>query len=89
MLQRNGLFRDKTQTHAAIAEYKAVADRHNLSLATLSLAWCKQTDGVTSTIIGATSMVQLEEDIAAFEVTLSEGILAEIMDVFKRYPQPF
>lgn len=89
MLQRNGLFRDKTQTHTAIAAYKAVADKYNLSLATLSLAWCAQTDGVTSTIIGATSIAQLEEDIAAFEVTLSEELLAEIMAVFKCYPVPF
>jgi len=89
MLQRNGLFRDSTQTHEAIAAYKKVADKHNMSLATLSLAWCNQQDGITSTIIGATSMAQLEEDIAAFEVTLGEEILGEILAVFKRYPVPF
>ena len=72
MTQRNGLFRDKTRTHEAIAAYKEVADKHNMSLATLSLAWCSQVDGVTSAIIGATSMAQLEEDIAAFDATLSE-----------------
>jgi len=89
MLQRNGLFRDSTKTHEAIAAYKKVADKHNMSLATLSLAWCNQQDGITSTIIGATSMAQLEEDIAAFEVTLGEEILGEILAVFKRYPVPF
>lgn len=89
MIQRNGIFRDKAQSHAAIAAYKAVADKYDMSLATLSLAWCNQVDGVTATIIGATSMAQLEEDIAAFEVTLSEEMLADIMAVLKLYPVPF
>ena len=89
MIQRNGIFRDKAQSNQAIAGYKAVADKYGISLAKLSLAWCKQVDGVTSTIIGATSMAQLEEDIAAFEVNLSEEMLADIMDVLQRYPVPF
>ncbi|MCP5406824.1 MAG: aldo/keto reductase [Chromatiaceae bacterium] len=89
MTQRNGLFRDKTRTHEAIAAYKEVADKHNMSLATLSLAWCSQVDGVTSTIIGATSMAQLEEDIAAFDATLSEEMINDIMTVFQLYTVPF
>ena len=89
MTQRNGIFRDKAQSHQAIAAYKEVADKYDMSLATLSLAWCSQVDGVTSTIIGATSMAQLKEDIAAFEVTLSEQMLADIMAVLNLYPVPF
>lgn len=89
MTQRNGLFRDKALSHAAIAAYKGVADKHNISLATLALAWCNQMDGIASTIIGATSMAQLEEDIAAFAITLDAEILSEILAVFKRYPAPF
>ena len=89
MTQRNGIFRDKTQSHEAIAAYKGVADKYNMSLATLSLAWCNQVDGVTSTIIGATSMTQLEEDIAAFQVNLSEEMLNDVLAVLKRYPVPF
>ena len=89
MTQRNGIFRDKAHSHEAITAHKEVADKYNMSVATLSLAWCNQVNGVTSTIIGATSMAQLEEDIAAFEVTLSEEMLADILAVLNDYPAPF
>lgn len=89
MTQRNGIFRDKTHSHEAIAAYKSIADKYNMSVATLSLAWCKQVDGVSSTIIGATNMPQLEEDIAAFKMTLSEEMLTDILSVLKNYPVPF
>ena len=89
MSQRNGIFRDKAHSHEAITAYKEVADKYNMSVATLSLAWCNQVNGVTATIIGATSMAQLEEDIAAFEVTLSEEMLADILAVLNDYPAPF
>ena len=89
MSQRNGLFRDTPQSHAAIAAYKEVADRHNLTLVQLSLAWVYQLAGVTSTIIGATSVEQLKEDIDAYEIALSEQVLNEVGDVIKRFPAPF
>ncbi len=89
MVQRNGLFRDTTQTHEAIAAYKEVADKHNLTLVQLSLAWVYQLAGVTSTIIGETSIKQLKEDIDAYDVALSEDILDEVGAVIKRFPAPF
>lgn len=89
MVQRNGIFRDTAQTHQAIAAFQAIADRHNLSLAQMSLAWCYQFAGVTSSIIGATSMAHLKENIDAYQLTLSEDILAEIDAVIKQYPVPF
>lgn len=89
MQQRNGIFRDTTHSHEAIDAYKQVADRHNLSLAQLSLAWVYQLMGVTSTIIGATSMQQLKEDIDAYYVALSDQVLSDVSAVIKRYPVPF
>ena len=87
--QRNGIFRDTSQSHEAIEALYQVASRHNLSLTQMSLAWVYQFNGVTSTIIGATSLDQLKEDIDAYELTLSEEILGEIDAVIKRYPVPF
>ena len=89
MQQRNGIFRDTAQSHQAIAAYKKVADKHGLSLAQLSLAWVYQLNGVSSTIIGATSIAQLKENIDAYNIALSETILAEVASVIKQYPQPF
>ncbi len=89
MTQRNGLFRDTTHSHAAIEAYYEIASRHNLSLTQMILAWTYQFKGVTSTIIGATSLKQLKEDIDAYELRLSEQLLSDIDQVIKRYPVPF
>ena len=89
MSQRNGIFRDTSYSHEAIAAYQDIADRHKLSLVQLALAWVYQLSSVTATIIGATSMQQLKEDIGAYELALSDEILAEVNAVIKRYPMPF
>lgn len=88
-MQRNGLFRDTGVSNSAIKAYAEVATRHGLVPAQMALAWCNQVDGVTSTIIGATSMDQLREDIAAFELCLSEAVLNDIASVHRQYPVPF
>lgn len=89
MQQRNGLFRDTTQTHQAIEAYYEIAERHNLTLTQLSLAWVYQFKGVTSSIIGATSMEQLKEDIDAYDVALSDEVLAEVDAAIHQFPVPF
>lgn len=87
--QRNGIFRDTELVDKAVREYLSVADKHKLTPAQLALAWCDQVDGVSSTIIGATSLEQLKEDMDAFDMVLSEDALKDIMSVFKKYPVPF
>lgn len=87
--QRHGIFRDTSQTHAAIEALYKVATKHNISLTQMSLAWVYQFNGVTSSIIGATSLEQLKEDIEAYYLTLSEAVLADIDGVIKQYPVPF
>lgn len=87
--QRNGLFRDTKVVEQAVIAYCDVAKRHSMTPAQLALAWCDQVDGVTSTIIGATSMSQLKEDMVAFDMLLSDSALNDIMKVFKDYPVPF
>ncbi|MGB0899977.1 MAG: aldo/keto reductase [Psychrobium sp.] len=89
LIQRNGLFRDTPQSQQAVAAYVEVAKSHGISPVKLALGWCDQVDGVTSSIIGATSMAQLREDIDAFAEPLSAEVLSDISEVFKRYPAPF
>ena len=43
---------------------------------------------VNATIIGATSIAQLNENIAAYEVKLSEDILIEIDQIHDLIPNP-
>jgi len=87
--QRNGLFRDTELSHAAISAYQEIANEYQLSLAQMSLAWVYQLPGVTSTIIGATSMDQLKENIEAYHLVLSDDVIKAIGAVIKRYPSPF
>lgn len=89
LTQRQGLIRDNAKTAGAIATYKKVAEKYNISAAQLSLAWCKQIEGVTSTIIGATTTTQLREDIAAFSIDLTPEIISDINEILKEYPVPF
>lgn len=89
LAQRSGLFRDTDTAQKAIACYMDIANQQGCSPAQLALAWCDQVDGVTSTIIGATTMTQLKEDISAFSTSLSAQTLADIDAVLKRYPLPF
>lgn len=87
--QRLGLFRDTDTVDMAVAEYSNIAQQYGLTAAQLALAWCAQVDGVSSTIIGATSLNQLKENIAAFAKALPEAALRDIDTVIRKYPMPF
>ncbi len=88
-LQRNGLFRDTDMTNAASKAYAEIARQYHFTPAQLALAWVGQVNGVTSTIIGTTSMEQLKANISAFELSLNDAMLADIAAVLKQYPMPF
>ena len=72
----------------AVEEYFKVAKKHKISLAQLSLAFVNQQPFVTSSIIGATTMEQLKEDIESANITLSSEIIDEINLVHKNNPNP-
>ncbi len=87
--QRQGLFRNKPQAQEATARYVKLAQDVGITPAQLALAWCKQVDGVTSTIIGATSEAQLSENIDAFSLHLEAPVLDEISNIIRQYPAGF
>lgn len=87
--QRNGLFRNTPQSEQAIKAYADIAKKYGYTPSQLALAWCDQVDGVTSTIIGATNMAQLKENIEAFDMPLSQAALNDVNQVFQQYPIPF
>lgn len=61
---------------------RPLAARRGVSLAQLALAWLLQREPVTSVIIGATRLEQVEENVAAVQVELTAEDLAEIDSVF-------
>lgn len=72
-----------------IAKYKKVAEEHGMSLATMALSFCESREYVSSTIIGATTLSQLTENIDAFDVQLSDEVLAKIDEIHNSCLDPF
>lgn len=76
------------QSTKATQLYQEIAKKHNISFAQMALAFVTQQPFVTSTIIGATTMEQLKENIDSINIVLSEEILNEIDAVHKIIPNP-
>lgn len=72
----------------ATRQYAQIAKKHGMSLATLAQAFCRSRWFIPSSIVGATTIEQLKENIDAFEVDLSEQILQEIDAVHKQAKDP-
>lgn len=73
---------------AAVQAHVALAREWGLSPATLALAFVYRRPFVASTIIGATTLAQLEENLAAWEVMLDEAQLAALDDLHLRFGNP-
>lgn len=68
--------------------YNEIARKNGLTLTEMALAFVTQQAFLTSTIIGATTMEQLKENIATIDVVLSDEIIAEINAVQAVIPDP-
>ncbi len=86
---RHGNFRDQKNVHQAVEGYIEVAKKYDMTPSQLSLAWCNHFKWITSTIIGATTMPQLQENIAAFDIKLSDEAVADIHAITQDFPIPF
>ena len=76
------------QSDWATEQYALLAEKHGLTLTQLALAFIKHQFFVTSTIIGATTMQQLKENIQAFDIDLSEEVLQGIEAIHRQQPNP-
>jgi len=57
-------------------------------LTAMSIAWCRQHDYVASTIVGATSVEQLDGSLAAKDLTLDADTLKRINEIEEAIPNP-
>lgn len=73
---------------AATEEYYKIAQKYNLSLTQLALAYVNTRPFLTSNIIGATTLEQLKENIESVNVVLSKECLEEIENVHANNPNP-
>ncbi|MCP5560783.1 MAG: aldo/keto reductase [Verrucomicrobiaceae bacterium] len=70
------------------ARLAVIARDLGISVTTLSVAWSKQHDFVASTIIGATTVAQLEESLKAADLVLDAETLARIDEIDVAIPNP-
>jgi aryl-alcohol dehydrogenase-like predicted oxidoreductase len=72
----DGFLNDKT--YALIDELEAIARTRDSTVARVALAWVRTQPGVTSTIIGARRLAQLEDNVRSLEVSLAPEELAKL-----------
>jgi len=73
---------------AAAREAGELARALNVSTATLALAWSKQHDFVASTIIGATTVEQLQDSLPAADLKLDADAVKKLDDINQKYLYP-
>ena len=78
----------KPNVKSACEEYSMLAQAHGYCLTELALAYVYHRWCVASTVIGATSMAQLQQNIAAYQVNLSLEIIKEIDAIHLRFTNP-
>ena len=81
---------DRRTEHAepAITAYVELARAHGLDPAQMALAFAAERPFMASVILGATSPDQLATNLAAADVTLTDGVRAGITAIRRRYPIP-
>lgn len=79
---------DRLNQPFASARYVAIANAFGIDPAKLALAWVNSRPFVTSTLIGATSLAQLETNIGSIDVKLDDAVRAAIEAVQLELPDP-
>ncbi|MGB3267751.1 MAG: aldo/keto reductase, partial [Microcoleus sp.] len=79
---------DKTNLNDAVKAYIEIARKHGFTPAKMALAYVRSRWFVSSTIIGATSLEQLKENLGSLDVNLDKEIVSEIDAVHAKYPNP-
>jgi aryl-alcohol dehydrogenase-like predicted oxidoreductase len=69
---------DKESGFKAVEKLREIAAAHQASVAQVSLAWLLSKPFVSSIIVGASKLHQLEGNLRAIEVKLSEAEVAEL-----------
>ncbi|AMR65904.1 NADP(H)-dependent aldo-keto reductase [Aquipseudomonas alcaligenes] len=76
------------QAIAACSRYVALAREHGLDPAQMALAFVTRQPFVTSNIIGATSLEQLESNLGSLSLELSDELLDAIEAIHREQPNP-
>ena len=72
----------------AVTAYAALAKKYELTLTQLALGFVRSRWFVSSTIIGASSLTQLQETLPATRTAISDELLDEINAIHLKYTNP-
>ena len=72
----------------ATKEYVQLAEEHSLEPSQMALAFARKKPFIASLLLGATTVNQLEINLASVEIKLSEEVLQEIEEIHNRIPNP-
>ncbi|HEY6609719.1 MAG TPA: aldo/keto reductase, partial [Pseudomonas sp.] len=76
------------QARQAASAYVALAREHGVDPAQLALAYVNSRPFLTSNIIGATTLEQLDSNLASLDLALSDELLAGIERIHTAQPNP-
>ena len=74
---------DRPRAFRCVEAMRPIAQAHGSSVARVALAWLLQRPAVTSVIVGAKSLEQLKDNIAAAQLTLSATEIANLDEASK------
>jgi len=77
------------QTEAATRKYVELAEEHDLDPCQMALAFVNSRPFVRSTLIGATNMQQLKDNINSIELALPIEVIKEIEKIRRDHPMPY
>lgn len=80
---------NKERAYDIVEVMKGISEKHSVTIAEVALAWVRQQNGITSTIIGARTMKQLESNLSSVSISLTDedlAALAEVSQAENRYP---
>jgi aryl-alcohol dehydrogenase-like predicted oxidoreductase len=69
---------DKEHGFAVVELLRTIANRHDFSVAQTALAWLLARPSVTSVLIGASKLAQLDDNLGAADVHLTPADIAEL-----------
>jgi aryl-alcohol dehydrogenase-like predicted oxidoreductase len=80
---------DRTRAFRCVEAMRPIAATHGVSVARVALAWVLHKPAITSIIIGAKSIEQLADNVAATDLKLTDaeiGALEEVSKLPREYP---
>jgi aryl-alcohol dehydrogenase-like predicted oxidoreductase len=78
---------DKEKADRIVLAMRPIAKAHGVSVARVALAWVRQKPFVTSTIIGAKTMAQLNDNLEAVTLELTAAEMAALDEISADRPQ--